>query len=161
MQKNVFLTVVLVIALIFVLLTLIDKRISAFTELNSTAINDGGLTGLGKGTATQASTNASISIVPGSSSPDNGKFFVPSSLNVSMGTTVSWTNRDLTSYKSIEVEQLHTVTSGSLEDGNIGKEFDSGFLNAGKSFSHTFDSTGTFNYFCTIHPFMNGKITVN
>ena len=67
-----------------------------------------------------ASVNASVTIVPGSSSPSNSKFFVPNLLNVSAGTTVTWTNGDLTSYKSFEVEQLHTVTSGSLESGILG-----------------------------------------
>jgi plastocyanin len=106
------------------------------------------------------SVNASVKIVPGSSSPNNSKFFVPNLLNVSAGTTVTWTNGDLTLYKSFEVEQLHTVTSGSLERGNIGMDFDSGFLAEGKTFQHTFNSTGTFDYFCTIHPFMTGKVIV-
>jgi plastocyanin len=73
-----------------------------------------------------ASVNASVTIVPGPSSPSNSKFFVPNLLNVSAGTTVTWTNGDLTSYKSFEVEQLHTVTSGTLEKRAIGIEFDSG-----------------------------------
>jgi plastocyanin len=104
--------------------------------------------------------SASISIVPGSSSPNNGKFFVPNLLNISAGTMVTWTNGDLTSHKSFEVKQLHTVTSGSLENRNIGIDFDSGFLAAGKTFQHTFVSTGTFEYFCTIHPYMTGKVVV-
>ena len=108
-----------------------------------------------------ASVNASVTIVPGSSSPSNSKFFVPNLLNVSAGTTVTWTNGDLTSYKSFEVEQLHTVTSGTLESRAIGIEFDSGFLGAGNIFQHTFNSSGTFDYFCTIHPFMTGKVVVS
>ena len=111
--------------------------------------------------STSVSISASVSIVPGSSSPSNGKFFVPRILNISAGTTVTWTNGDLTSYKSFEVEQLHTVTSGSLESRNIGIYFDSSFLAAGKTFQLTFNSTGTFDYFCTIHPFMTGKVIVS
>jgi plastocyanin len=107
------------------------------------------------------SNNATVSIVPGSSSPNNGRFFVPNILNVSAGTTVTWTNGDLTSYKSFEVEQLHTVTSGTLESRAIGTEFDSSFLGVGKTFQHTFNSSGTFDYFCTIHPFMTGKVVVS
>ena len=107
------------------------------------------------------SNNATVSIVPGSSSPNNGRFFVPNILNVSAGTTVTWTNRDLTSYKSFEVEQLHTVTSGTLENRAIGIEFDSSFLGFGKKFRHTFNSSGTFDYFYTIHPFMTGKVVVS
>jgi plastocyanin len=111
--------------------------------------------------STSVSGSASVSIVPGASSPNNGKFFVPNLLDISAGTTVTWTNGDLTSYNSFEVGQLHTVTSGSLESGNIGIDFGSGFLPAGKTFQHTFDSTGTFDYFCTIHPFMTGKVIVS
>jgi plastocyanin len=108
----------------------------------------------------QMAENASIIIVPGSSSPSNSKFFVPNLINISVGTTVIWTNDDLTSYKTIEVEQLHTVTSGILQSRKIGTIFDSGFLGAGKSFTHIFDSPGTFDYFCMIHPFMTGKVIV-
>jgi plastocyanin len=107
------------------------------------------------------SVSASVTIVPGSSSPSNSKFFVPNLLNISAGTTVSWTNGDLTKYKSFEVEQLHSVTSGSLERGNIGMDFDSGFLAEAKTFQHTFNSSGTFDYFCTIPPFMTGRIIVS
>lgn len=114
-----------------------------------------------RGEAKPLADNQSVSIVPGSSSPSNNKFFVPNILNISSGTTVTWTNNDLKLYKSFEVEQLHTVTSGILESGIIGKEFDSGFLPAGKSFQQTFHSVGTYDYFCTIHPFMTGKIIVS
>ncbi len=130
------------------------------TEFGSTAFSDNERLLMPGKDSTSVHGGASVSIVPGSSSPSNGKFFVPSILNISMGTTVTWTNGDLTLYKSFEVEQLHTVSSGSLESGNIGIDFDSGFLAAGKTFQHTFVSTGTFDYFCTIHPFMTGKVVV-
>lgn len=101
------------------------------TDFGSRAISDNERLLMPGNDSTSVSISASVSIVPGSSSPSNGKFFVPSILNISAGTTVTWTNGDLTSYKSFEVEQLHTVTSGSLESGNIGIGFDSGFLAAG------------------------------
>lgn len=41
-----------------------------------------------------------------------------------------------------KVEQIHKVTSGNIDKGNIGKEFDSGFLSEGRSFQHTFNSIG-------------------
>jgi plastocyanin len=53
------------------------------------------------------------------------------------------------------------VTSGTLESRAIGIEFDSGFPGAGNIFQHTFNSSGTFDYFCTIHPFMTGKVVVS
>lgn len=78
--------------------------------------------------------------------------FSPSTITVSVGTTVSWTNGGGTT---------HTVTS------NTGV-FDSGMLappNAqtgtpGATFSYTFSSAGTFAYHCSIHPQMTGTVTV-
>jgi nitrite reductase (NO-forming) len=104
------------------------------------------------GNATGASGGDSVTISPGSSSPSNGKFFVPDTLTVPKGTTVSWTNGDST---------LHTVTSGSPEAGNSGTEFDSSYLAAGKTFQHPFNTAGTFDYYCTLHPYMKGKVVVS
>jgi plastocyanin len=130
------------------------------TDFGSRAISDNDRLLMSGNDSTSVSISASVSIVPGSSSPSNGKFFVPSILNISAGTTVTWTNGDLTSYKSFEVKQLHTVT-GSIESGIIGIGFDSGFLAAGKAFQLTFNSTGIFDYFCTIHLFMTAKVIVS
>jgi plastocyanin len=64
---------------------------------------------------------------------------------VPLGTTVTWTNND--------PGQIHTVTAA---DGS----FDSGFLSTGQSWSYTFDNPGTFDYSCTPHPWMQGRIEV-
>jgi plastocyanin len=119
------------------------------TGSNATSMS-GNMTG---SNVTSTSGGASISIAPGSSSPTNVKFFVPDTLNVSTGATVTWTNDDTT---------LHTATSGSPEGGGAsGSEFDSSYLAAGKTFQHTFASAGTFDYYCTLHPFMTGKVVVS
>ena len=118
----------------------------AYAQSNATTIS-GNMTG----NATGASGGDSVTISPGSSSPSNGKFLVPDTLTVSKGTTVSWTNGDST---------LHTVTSGSAEAGNSGTEFDSSYLAEGKTFQHQFSSSGTFDYYCTLHPYMKGKVVV-
>lgn len=70
--------------------------------------------------------------------------FVPQNLTVVLGTTVRWTNRD-----SI----AHTVTSTA-------GVFDSGTMNRGATFTHTFNTPGEFPYICAIHPSMTGKVTV-
>ena len=118
----------------------------AYAQNNATTMSDN-MTG----NITSASGGNSVTISPGSSSPSNGKFFVPDTLTVSKGTTVSWTNGDST---------LHTVTSGSPEAGNSGTEFDSSYLAAGKTFQHPFNTAGTFDYYCTLHPYMKGKVVV-
>jgi plastocyanin len=68
--------------------------------------------------------------------------FMPQEVAVSVGTTVTWTNEDWAP---------HTVTAG---DGS----FDSGRLDQGASFEHTFNEAGTNAYFCTFHPGMTGTI---
>jgi amicyanin len=101
-------------------------------------------------TAIFAQTATSISIVPGSSAPNNPMFYDPSPANVAVGTTVTWTNDDAT---------LHTVYSGSPTQDS-GKLFQSPFMAKGKTFTHTFDTAGTFDYYCTLHPFMIGQVVV-
>ncbi len=75
--------------------------------------------------------------------------FVLQGLTIEVGTKVIWNNRDVSS---------HTSTSGQ-PDGITGI-WDSGTLSTDKSFSFTFNQTGTFSYFCKIHPFMQATVTV-
>jgi plastocyanin len=70
--------------------------------------------------------------------------FDPGDLTVAKGTKVTWTNDD---------SPTHRIKSG---DGS----FDSEDLKNGATFEHTFDTAGTFDYICGIHPSMKGKITV-
>ncbi len=76
--------------------------------------------------------------------------FSPASITVTVGTKITWTNKD---------SFAHTVTSGT--PGNQTTYFDSGNIPAGSTFSFTFDSAGTFKYFCKIHPtVMQATVTV-
>ena len=68
--------------------------------------------------------------------------FQPASLQVAVGSTVTWTNGG---------QAPHTAT---------GSGFNSGTLAPGASFSQTFGTAGTFSYICSIHPNMQGSITV-
>jgi plastocyanin len=96
-----------------------------------------------------AQSNALVSIVNGASSPSISKPYDPSPLTIKPGTSVTWTNNDST---------VHTVTSGLPEQGEVGTLFDSSIISPGKTFTHAFDKTGTFDYSCTLHPFMRGQI---
>ncbi len=71
--------------------------------------------------------------------------FSPNTLTLSVGGTVTWTNHD---------NVPHVVSSA---DNQFKK---SPLLKTGQSFSHTFATTGTYSYFCSIHPRMTGKIIV-
>jgi plastocyanin len=72
--------------------------------------------------------------------------FGPGTLTVSVGTTVTWTNKD---------DIPHTVVS--TDDV---KTFKSKVLDTDEKFSFTFSKAGTYPYFCSIHPKMTGKVVV-
>jgi len=77
--------------------------------------------------------------------------FAPNPVAIKSGTTVIWTNSDSAS---------HTVTSGQPSDTTPGTLFDSGLIKPGKTFQFTFTKTGSQDYFCSVHPWMTGKVTV-
>ncbi len=70
--------------------------------------------------------------------------FNPSTLTVSNGTTVTWTNNDNVGHTVIEANGL----------------FSSGTLAKGQTFTYTFTTKGTYAYSCSIHPSMRGTIIV-
>jgi plastocyanin len=70
--------------------------------------------------------------------------FTPQTLTVSVGTKVTWVNKD---------DVPHTVTSTD-------KTFKSKALDTGDKFDYTFSTAGTNNYFCSLHPHMTGKVIV-
>ena len=71
-------------------------------------------------------------------------------MSVDVRKKVTWKNLD--SYS-------HTVTSGTPEDGPDGV-FDSGILANYRYFSHTFYEAGIYDYYCTLHPWMQGMVVV-
>lgn len=73
-----------------------------------------------------------------------GFAFAPATLTIQVGDTVTWTNLD-------DVEHTATSTAGA---------FDSGLLAQGESYSLTFTAAGTYDYLCTPHPLMTGRIVV-
>lgn len=74
-----------------------------------------------------------------------GMAFNPSSITVTAGTKITWTNKD---------GIAHTVTS----DTGV---FDSGSIGADGTFSFTFTTAGTYPYHCKIHTSMTAKVVVN
>jgi hypothetical protein len=85
---------------------------------------------------------------------------LPGQITIRVSDTITWTNNDT---------QVHTVTSGygagieSLMNNKRGTPnglFDSGSFKPGQTWTHTFTKPGTYTYFCTIHPWMDGVVTV-
>ena len=68
--------------------------------------------------------------------------FNPSELNIKKGDTVTWTNQD---------SAPHTILANSFQSNTLSK---------GQNFSFTFNASGAFEYICSIHPSMKGKIIV-
>ena len=77
--------------------------------------------------------------------------FQPYEAMVDVGGEVTWTNTDTAA---------HTVTSGDIKGEGPDGIFDSSLFGPGKTFSHTFTDAGTFKYFCMVHPWMAGVVTV-
>ena len=77
--------------------------------------------------------------------------YLPEDITINVGDTVKWDNVDTAA---------HTVTGGSPADGPSGA-FDSSLLMAGMPYSFTFDDAGYYDYFCMVHPWMVGSVTVN
>ncbi|MGB0724603.1 MAG: cupredoxin domain-containing protein, partial [Nitrosopumilus sp.] len=77
--------------------------------------------------------------------------YLPQDITINAGDTVTWDNVD---------NAAHTITGGSPANGPSGV-FDSSLLMAQGVFSHTFDDAGYYDYFCMVHPWMIGSVTVN
>ena len=118
---------VLIILLIFLSLSACKSVYSSTTLTSSTVI-----------TTTQTSvSNVTVTL--------SNFAFSPASLNIKVGDTVTWINKDAV---------MHTVvsdTAGIFESGNLAQN---------ATFSYTFTSAGTFKYHCSIHPSMTGTIIV-
>ena len=70
--------------------------------------------------------------------------FNPATLTVPVGTTVTWTNQD---------EEPHTLAA---KDGS----FHSPGIDTHGTYSFTFTTPGSYDYICSIHPFMTGTVVV-
>ena len=66
--------------------------------------------------------------------------YIPQNLTVKIGQTVRWTNNDTV---------LHDVVGSGIE---------SEYLQKGEAFTYTFEEAGTYQYICTVHPWMEGEV---
>ena len=104
--------------------------------------------------AAYAQATAEVSNAPGSSvlgCEENDECFVPSNVMIDVNGTVTWSNDDTAA---------HTVTGGIAKDGP-NDTFDSSLLMPDTTFSYTFEEAGEYPYFCVVHPWMAGMVTVS
>lgn len=115
----------------------------------------------------QNSNETIITIPKGSANPEVDvtnltprQWYTPREVTVNVNDTVKWINNDT---------EPHTVTSGvggginsllSNSQGEPNGLFDSGLFASDNSISIKFNESGTYNYFCTIHPWMEGVVKV-
>jgi len=95
-----------------------------------------------------------VEIPVGTSVPgceETNECWSPADISINVGDTVHWMNVDTAA---------HTVTGGSPADGPSGV-FDSSLVMADAVYAFTFDEAGSYDYFCMVHPWMVGSISVN
>lgn len=80
---------------------------------------------------------------------EENECYIPHIKTVKAGTTVTWMNQDVA---------FHSVTSGAYEAPS--GLFDSGHMDPDEVFAFTFNQSGRYDYFCTLHPWMSGSILV-
>lgn len=104
------------------------------------------------GSCTKSSNNYGTNPNPGGSANPGtnevwiqGTSFTPSTITVTAGTIITWTNKDAIA---------HTVTSTT-------GIFNSGSITPGKTYSQFFSATGSYPYFCSIHTSMTATVVVN
>src|ERR1700736_4774989 len=88
-------------------------------------------------------TGSEIAVDPAAIQIDNFSYSPPT-LVVAPGTTVTWTNDD---------DDVHTVVEKD-------RRFKSAALDTHDTFAQTFTTPGEYEYFCSLHPRMVGKIVV-
>src|SRR6266496_2844234 len=94
-----------------------------------------------------------VSIPRGAQSLTQSKFYEPTDITVQPGTSITWSNHDTV---------IHTATSGDSDSGTPDGRFDTGFIQPGKSKTVILipGTKGKIGYFCQVHPFMRGEVTV-
>ena len=102
------------------------------------------------GDVVSANLTSSVLIPNGNFDIANTGFYIPLNLEVSTGTTVIWVNDD---------SVPHTIQSQDEKGAIIGL-FNSAPLQTGETFEYTFDESGVYNYYCSLHPWRVGIITV-
>ena len=95
-----------------------------------------------------------VDIPTGTGAPgceDTNECYSPANITINVGDTTEWSNVD---------SSVHTATAGTSADVKM-ETFHSDLIMPGKSWSFTFDEAGNYDYFCLVHPWMTGSVTVN
>lgn len=142
-NRQLILSKLLVIALLLVLLIDIGfaPAVAGYREIRDRNVSPFDAKDMTVDTGTREHRHATVDI--------GSLAFADSVIEVEVGTTVTWTNRDSVRY---------SITHGVPAEP--GAEFDSGLLAEGERFAQTFTSPGAYHYFCTRHGAMRGVVRV-
>lgn len=77
--------------------------------------------------------------------------YLPADITINAGDTITWDNID---------SAVHTVTAGTPADAQM-EVFHSDLIMPDATWDRTFDDVGSNDYFCMVHPWMVGSVTVN
>jgi plastocyanin len=124
------------------------------SETLAQASNTTAATGAANATGAGGGGGETTVVMPlGSSSATGGKGYEPVDITVSPGATVIWDNQD---------NALHTATSGNPDTATPDGKFDTGLVGANQPSKPVTMPTepGQITYFCTLHPFLVGTVTV-
>jgi plastocyanin len=142
-------------SMIFVILTISFVGIMPSVTLaqGTNAINATNATSTANAASDGAGGETTVVMPLGSSSATGGAGFEPLDITVSPGATVVWDNQD---------NALHTATSGNPDTATPDGKFDTGIVGANQQSKPVTMPTqpGEYRYFCTLHPFLVGTVTV-
>ena len=83
---------------------------------------------------------------------ETNECYIPADITINAGDTVTWTNADTA---------VHTVSAGIATDAKLEVFHSDLMLPAADPWSQTFEDSGSYDYFCIVHPWMIGSVTVN
>lgn len=127
-----------VIAVVVVLIIIAAVILGLTSSNNNNTVNTNNSTSNSSNSANQVpASTSSVSI--------QNMLFTPAQITVKKGTKVTWTNND---------NVAHTVTADSGNGPN------SSDIQPGSIYSYTFNTAGSFQYHCSIHPEMHGTVVV-
>jgi plastocyanin len=145
-------SVILGASLVSVILTVSILGVSP-SETMAQGTNATNATGAANATGTAGGGETTVVMPLGSSASTSGAGYEPPTATVSAGGTVIWDNQD---------NALHTATSGNPETATPDGKFDTGLVGANQQSKPVTMPTepGDYVYFCTLHPFLVGTVTV-
>ena len=120
---------------------------AADTSTGATASSSGTTPGGAAPTSTPSPETAVAQVVGPGAVVIKDYDFVPDSVTVKPGTTVTWTDEDTAD---------HWVVSAPASPD----AFDLGRQGTGKAVTHTFTKAGTYPYYCNLHNYMKGTVVV-